>query len=494
MPAGAPPNDIDRGGRALVRVALRFALLGLGLLQLSAAAAQSRETDLRPREFNIDLVTGPIIGPNSTMALGGAYTALGFGIDAAALTPVAYATRTLWDVNWFGFDITAGYSPGSFQASDFDNDGEIDVAYQGYYALTGGGLLNFGEFGAGGLVRAQNYRVGARLDMSLILANFGAAYSFLHGQLVIAGAARSAFLTLDEFVDDRGLAFFSGIGPEIGVLIGLAETQYRIGFAVRSEVKAGETHSTGTAQEISLPGALVLPAELQAGIAYQFGPRPLNRRWVNPKDTAKQLRDKLEARRHARIVAQVARERSDARLRHSLDTGPPIEVADFEWEQPADPEFWRVEMERYPAEEKQLELDIEQAERDHWRELNALSRRYLLLSLDVLVTAPIDNGIGLYSFLDQKDEASGRSVTVGLRFGAEGEPVPHRLKLRMGSYLEPSRFASGSSRIHGTLGADVKLFAWDMLGLIEPTEWRIGAAVDVAARYLNWGVSFGVWH
>jgi hypothetical protein len=493
MPAFAGPKTTELGGTAPRRVAFSCALLGLSLLQLSAAA-QGREAALRPREFNIDLVTGPIVGPNSTVALGGAYTALGFGIDSAALTPAAYATRSLWNTNWFEFDITADFSPGSFQNTDFDNNGKIDVTYQGYYALTGGGLLRFGELGAGGLVRVQNYRVGARLDMALILSNLGAAYSFLDGQLVIAGAARMEFLTLDEFAGDRNLAFFGGAGPEVGVLVAPADAPYRIGFAARSEVSARETHHAGTAQELALPIALVLPAEVQLGFAYQFGPRPLNRRWINPHDTADRLREQLEQRRYARIRAQAALERSDERLRHSLDTGPPVEAADLEWEPPADAEFWRVEMQRYPAEERELERQIEQARRDHLRELGTLSRRYLLLSLDALITAPVDNGIGLYSFLGQKLEPSGRSTTVGIRFGAEGEPISNRLKLRMGSYLEPSRFASGSSRLHGTLGAEVKLFAWDVLGVIEPVEWRIGAAVDVAPRYFNWGVSVGVWH
>ncbi|HKU43063.1 MAG TPA: hypothetical protein VJR89_33115, partial [Polyangiales bacterium] len=138
-------------------------LLLAALLPLSAASAQS----LRPRDFNIDLVTGPIVGTNTAVGLGGAYTALGFGIDAAALTPAAYAARTMWDVNWFEFDVTAGYSFGALQANDFDNNGDIDETYQNYYALTGGALFHFGEFGVGGIVRAQNYRIGARVDLGL---------------------------------------------------------------------------------------------------------------------------------------------------------------------------------------------------------------------------------------------------------------------------------------------------------------------------------------
>src|SRR5262245_17325179 len=187
-------------------------LLLLLCLPLSAASAQG----LRPRDFNVDLVTGPIVGPNSTIALGGAYTALGFGIDAAALTPAAYAARTLWDTNWFEFDLTLGYSPGPFQTNDFDNNGDLDESYQGYYALTGGALMRFGEFGLGGLVRAENYRIGARMDLGLILANYGAGYMLFDGQLLIAASARSAFLTLEQFAEGRTLAFYSGTGPELG--------------------------------------------------------------------------------------------------------------------------------------------------------------------------------------------------------------------------------------------------------------------------------------
>jgi hypothetical protein len=83
---------------------------------------------------------------------------------------------------------------------------------------------------------------------------------------------------------------------------------------------------------------------------------------------------------------------------------------------------------------------------------------------------------------------------VGVRFGAEGEPIENRLKLRVGSYLEPSRFAAGNARLHATLGSDVKLFSWDVFGIIDPIELRVGAAVDVAVRYINYGISVGIWN
>jgi hypothetical protein len=49
-------------------------------------------------------------------------------------------------------------------------------------------------------------------------------------------------------------------------------------------------------------------------------------------------------------------------------------------------------------------------------------------------------------------------------------------------------------RVHGTLGADVRLFSWDFFGLIDEFTLRAGAAADVAERYLNAGVGIGLWH
>src|ERR1700755_1265682 len=151
------------------------ACLALSLLFASSfARAQTSGRMLSPRDFRIDLVTGPVIGPNATMTLGGAYTALGFGIDAAALTPVAYPARTLWDTNWFEFDVTAGYTPGAFQTTDFDNNGRTGVTFRDYFFLTGGAKFTFGELGVGSLVRMQSYRLGARANLDLITANYGA--------------------------------------------------------------------------------------------------------------------------------------------------------------------------------------------------------------------------------------------------------------------------------------------------------------------------------
>jgi hypothetical protein len=103
--------------------------------------------------------------------------------------------------------------------------------------------------------------------------------------------------------------------------------------------------------------------------------------------------------------------------------------------------------------------------------------------------------VGVESFLQRRVAHSGEEVTVSPRLGVETELVPRWVKVRGGTYGEPSRFATGSDRLHGTLGMDVKLFPWTVFGAFEEgTEWRLSAALDGARRYFGWGVSIGVWH
>jgi hypothetical protein len=61
------------------------------------------------------------------------------------------------------------------------------------------------------------------------------------------------------------------------------------------------------------------------------------------------------------------------------------------------------------------------------------------------------------------------------------------MKVRGGTYLEPSRFRRSFYRVHGTAGFDVRLFdiwRWSVRGT---------GTVDLAPRYFNWGIAFGLW-
>ena len=143
-------------------------------------------------------------------------------------------------------------------------------------------------------------------------------------------------------------------------------------------------------------------------------------------------------------------------------------------------------------EERALLAHLAELAEEREREVRALSRRYLLFSADAIAVGPTPDGVGLESFLSQQRQTSGKHTTFGFRFGIEGEPIAYWVQMRAGTYLEPSRFAGVGYRVHGTLGADVRLFSWDFFGLIDEFTLRAGAAADVAERYLNAGVGIGL--
>jgi hypothetical protein len=460
---------------------------------------QTKGEPLTRNDFSIDLVTGPIVGPNRVVSLAGAYTALGYGIDNAAITPAAYGARTLWDPRWFEWDVTLDYSPGAFRHTDFDNNGVSGATSSDFLFMTAGGSAVMGELGLGGLVRIQNYFISKTAQVQLIIANYGACYAFLDGQLLIGAAARTAVLSITDTTAHQDLVNFTGTGPELGAILGLETLPFRVGVAARSGVSSAQDNHAHTAYGLTLPRSVSLPPEMQLGFAYQFGERPLNRRWINPRDRERALRDAMLARRRERQREQVRSELARARLRHALDTVPavgsrlrldePAELAE-----PRDPEFLQAEAQLRQHEERELERQIALTEAKYRSDVRALSRRYILVSADTLLVGSTEQGVGFESFLSQTRQVSGANPSFSARFGAEGEPIANRLKLRAGGYLEPSRFAAGTTRLHATMGFDLRLFAFSLFGLVEAFDLRVTAALDLAQRYRNFGFSVGIWH
>jgi len=114
-------------------------------------------------------------------------------------------------------------------------------------------------------------------------------------------------------------------------------------------------------------------------------------------------------------------------------------------------------------------------------------RRYVLLAADILLYGSTPGGQSVNAFLLQTSEPSGRRLSVGARIGVESEVWQDRMKLRAGSYLEPSRTSARYYRPHLTSGIDVRLFDF----------WRWSArgtlTTDIAVRYFNWAIAFGLW-
>lgn len=115
--------------------------------------------------------------------------------------------------------------------------------------------------------------------------------------------------------------------------------------------------------------------------------------------------------------------------------------------------------------------------------------RDLMVTAEVTVIIPTlgADTVALNSFF-QQHEAGNDAVLVGdrvmfiPRVALEGEPVADWVRVRLGSYLEPSAFPGGPLRPHATLGLEVALFTlWQ--------RWCLGASVDFGVNPLGFGKS-----
>ncbi len=118
--------------------------------------------------------------------------------------------------------------------------------------------------------------------------------------------------------------------------------------------------------------------------------------------------------------------------------------------------------------------------------------RALTLAADVVLTGNVKNGHGVEAFVQKQLQRSGRKVAVSLRGGAEYEWFPGRLRLRAGSYWEPSRFEGVPGRIHVTGGMELSFYNFKFWG--DPYRLRLSLIFDGAKRYGNAGISIGFWH
>jgi hypothetical protein len=132
--------------------------------------------------------------------------------------------------------------------------------------------------------------------------------------------------------------------------------------------------------------------------------------------------------------------------------------------------------------------DLEKAAQELFEEYEANQTFYVLVSAELaLIEGGGDFALGSRLALDRP--------LVSPRLGLESEVVPRWLRLRTGSYLELPTTAGGHERVHGTGGLDVKLFEWDVFGLVHPFDyWQVSLAADGARSYLNTSFSIGIWH
>jgi hypothetical protein len=433
--------------------------------------------------------------------------------------------REPYSFDYFEWDVSAGIAfPGAYGDTDFSNRGERGIEKQiernrqlglqrrstvettdRFLYLNGGLWGQIGNLGVTVTGDSLNYDVAnpnetsPSLDVNITRIHLVAAYAFLNNQLCVGAGVRMAYVGISERDNpDASVISMLGFAPQVGLILKPEDQPFRVGLTARAGVSASpfrgittlihEEQTDGTTVERAgsfiLPRRVVQPWEVEAGVAYQLGPRPLNPRWIDPKGHQAELLADIAERRKARAKFRSA-EIASMPIATPLDRAARLrKIAEAEAEETALRAEENTEIKNRDA----LLEEERRARYANW------PREHVLLLASVLMTGPSTDAVALEGFIEQRRELVGARATLAPKVGIEAETVPNLLKTRAGIYVEPSRFADGTARQHYTAGVDLRVFAWDVLGLFPGAEWRVSAFLDVAERYQNFGFGVGTWH
>lgn len=456
------------------------ATVAAGLVLLCSAEAKAGGplgppgSRVQTSQYTVDLFQGPVLASSRITALAGAYTAIAEGTEGIPFNPAAASFRPPYSTTRDDYDLTAGLTlPASVQGSDFDNNGKVGFTYDKFFWLTFGGLLQHDRLGFGMTVSFQQYELGvpgtpvrlpssdeviASVTARLIRLDPVVSYGFLRDQLHLGAGIRftgfygigNTGLVGGTVDNERLLLNANTAGLQAGALWAPHGLPLRVGGAARSpqiSTQSDEGRITANAAgdrvvgNVFLPQRVELPWEVEAGVAVQLWKRPFNIPW---QDEAKVPKEDTERWR---------RDKNGQPEPHSMAAR-------------------RLLAARYAE----------------------IPRERVLLSFSALVSGPVKDAVGIESMLSQTVDRSGERTVVTLRGGAEAEVIPNWLVLRAGSYLEPTRFRGGETRLHGTGGFALRVLRWSMFGLFdENTLFRVSFAVDGARDYFGWSIGAGLF-
>ena len=461
-------------------------------------------------QYGIDLFQGPVLAGTRVIGLAGAFVAIGEGVEGNTQNPAAPAVRVPWSNSHVDFDLGFGLTfPSTLKNLDFFNSGRrTDLpkgTTDGFVFLDVAANLQFGKWGLGATAGLQTYGLNRdtttqtsnaadQLVARISVTHVQLARSFADAQLIIGMGARIATLAVanENNLSSTQQDLFStvGSGYEAGFVLKPNENQFRIGGALRTGVTTRPSNNAPSilyandpVNRLYLPERVTVPWDLDLGLAIQLGPRPLNPRWVDPSVELQRVKRFL----HWRQLERERRRRFELSRTSSLHGDVPAAARALDDEFATESALDDVTLERA---ERNLDAEIR-------RRLRELQRFHVLLLSSLVISGTTQDAVGVESFLERTTQRSGATLSYSPRFAVETETVPNWLRLRAGSYHEPTRFPSNrqGGRTHGTLGLDVKLFPFSVFGLVhEGTIWRVSGSLDAARNYFGWGVAIGVWH
>jgi hypothetical protein len=464
-----------------------------------AARPAAAASPLQGKSFSIDVFQGPILAPSDIIGIGGAYAGVAEGIAGLGVNAAAPAVREAYNVSYFNWDFSPSISiPFNLfgPRDDFNDTGANGQKYTDFIYATAGGLIQYGPIGFGLDAEIQSYSLSST-QVTLGKYHLLAAYRAMGDQVALGGGARATTLSLTPHDGEPSLTII-GAAPELGILVRPDWQSFRFGATLRFPVYGGRfvgRSATPQAGGLALPDNVVLPWEIELGAAVQVGPRPLNPVWIDPHEQ--------EATLHRSFVRK-RREREAAEIVELALIGDPQERAARLREIDAAEAAHRAQEER---DEARIARGLEQERLDRaWN----WPREHLLLTVELLVTGPVTNGVSIEGFLGQNDctnslggiscqtlatvGSSGASVNYSPRVGVETEPIPGWMHTRAGTYYEPSRLGLPVGRQHLTLGADVRLFSTTWGGRVPTVTYKAQTYADFSPRYQSLSVGIGVWH
>lgn len=416
-----------------------YRLLASGLL-VAAVASFSGAAKAQSDSSSVDTARGALTGSTRRIGLGGAFVALADDTEGVAINPASVALRlpyswSTWDYG-FGIDFAVG---AWLPKNDLYNQGSAEGQKKSA-ALFGSvaAVLYGGHFGIGMAAEAQR-NAATRADQEQgvsrsFAANFGLVHTNLGYGFIDGQLLLGAGARFVGMSFDRASSSSALSTAGVGYETGVIIKPAFARYRLAASYKSPIDASVSTDAGSSV---VHVPWELSLGFAYQLGARTFNPRF------------------------------------ESVD------------------EFVRL---GHPHTEPS-KADIAAAERELFERYERQQRRYVLFSTELALAEGNGERLGVEKLWTKRSAVSGSRPVIVPRVGIESEVVAHILRLRAGSYYEPERVDLQPARVHGTGGFDVRLFEWDVFGLVKPFDWwQLSVAADAARAYLNTSFSIGFWH
>jgi hypothetical protein len=487
--------------RSRVASAAFLLLSALGTAARDAAAGGPigpNGSPIQTSEYAIDLFQGPVFAGSRVTGLAGSYVAISEDVDGNLQNPATPAVRPFFSYShfdyWLGFGLTF---PATLQNMDFFNSGSkttLTNAPDSFVFFTPSVNLQFGELGMGVSLEMQQYELsgptdGEKIRVTIPTTHVQVAHGIDHNQWVLGVGAR--LLSMHAASTDNEATKFksSGTGLELGAVYKPENRPFRFGVAVRTSILTNAKYSDslfpndngdlvvpGGSGDSYLPKIVALPWDFNFGAAVQIGSRPMNPPWRSiPELIERQI---LEHR--LRQVEREDRMEEDIKAARTSEEKDSIALT-YSHQQASDDRA--LAQEALAAREK----------RENY--LRMMNRSYLQISASMLVTGPVVDAVGVESLLSQVVNRSGQHTVVSPRLGLEWGALPELLKVRGGTYLEPTRFDTSEPRWHATAGLDIKLIKWNVFGLWpDDYMWRLGLGLDASRRYYTWGLTIAGWY